>query len=310
MRPTTKALLAHYVDQLDLSGQVLEIGGYRLAQSAMDLFPEPRFVYHDVDLTASDIPNTIIANITDCRETIPDESFDLVISSDVFEHLDRPWLAAAEIGRILKPGGIAITHTLFAWRNHPCPIDYWRYSPECLEFLFSDLECLEKGYDLSQRRMNQPGFWPSGDDSVPVDHFGGWREHWSVYIVSRKGSGPPVNRFKDSDHPLAIHLRRDTQGVVTNPKLANTEVPPPPDPLVSLRPALAVINDRLVDLEKLIEINDRLVGLEKLVGDRIGQLDAIDTRSRRLERRIDRAVGSFPFRTVLRIRRGLHRLLK
>jgi hypothetical protein len=145
---------------------------------------------------------------------------------------------------------------------------------------------------------------------VPVDHFGGWREHWSVYIVSRKGSGPPVNRFKDSDHPLAIHLRRDTQGVVTNPKLANTEVPPPPDPLVSLRPALAVINDRLVDLEKLIEINDRLVGLEKLVGDRIGQLDAIDTRSRRLERRIDRAVGSFPFRTVLRIRRGLHRLLK
>ena len=198
-----------------------------------------------MNLKASDIPNTIIADITDCRDTIPDESFDLVLSSDVFEHIDRPWLAAAEIGRILKPGGLAITHTLFAWRNHPCPIDYWRYSPECLEFLFADLECLEKGYDLSQRRMNQPGFWPSGKDSVPIDHLGGWREHWSVYIVSRKGSGPPVARFKDSDHPLAVHLRQDTQGVVTNPKLTKTAVPPPPDPLKALRPALAQITDQL-----------------------------------------------------------------
>jgi hypothetical protein len=303
-------LIGHYVDQLDLSGRVLEIGGHRLAQCAVNLFPQPRFDYHDLNLEASDIPNTIIADITDCRDTIPDESFDIVMSSDVFEHIDRPWLAAAEIGRILKPGGLAITHTLFAWRNHPCPIDYWRYSPECLEFLFSNLECLEKGYDLSERRNDQPGFWPDGLDSVPVDHFGGWREHWSVYNVSRKGSGPPVARFKDSNHPLAVYLRQDTQGVVTNPRFVRTQVPPLPDPLEALRPSLAEITDRLAGLETLAEITDRLIGLEKLVEERIGQLDAIDTRSRRLERRIDRAVASFPFRTILRIRRALHRMLK
>ena len=300
MRDTTKALIGHYVDQLDLSGRVLEIGGHRLAQCAIDLFPQPRFDYHDLNLEASDIPNTIIADITDCRDTIPDESFDIVMSSDVFEHIDRPWLAAAEIGRILKPGGLAITHTLFAWRNHPCPIDYWRYSPECLEFLFADLECLEKGYDLSERRNDQPGFWPSGQDSVPVDHFGGWREHWSVYNVSRKGSGPPVARFKDSDHPLAVYLRQDTQGVVTNPKFVRTAG------TAAARPAGGSPAGPGRDHRHL----DRLIGLEKLVEDRIGQLDAIDTRSRRLERRIDRAVASFPFRTVLRVRRGLHRMLK
>jgi hypothetical protein len=85
--------------------------------------------------------------------------------------------------------------------------------------------------------------------------------------------------------------------VVTNPRLAKTEVPSPPDPLEALRPALAAITDRLA-------------GLEKLVEDRITQLDAIDTRSRRLERRIDRAVASFPLRTILRLRRGLYRILK
>jgi len=165
VRNTTRAITRHYIDQLDLRGDVLEIGGHRLAKCAIGLFPEPRFRYHDLDLAVSDIPNTIIADITGCADVVPNASFDVVFSSDVFEHIDRPWLAAAEIARILKPGGLAITHTLFSWRNHPCPIDYWRYSPDCLEFLFADLSCLEKGYDLSQRRVDEPGFWSSGEDS-------------------------------------------------------------------------------------------------------------------------------------------------
>jgi SAM-dependent methyltransferase len=37
--------------------------------------------------------------------TFPDETFDLVISSDVFEHVRRPWHAFAELARVLRPGG-------------------------------------------------------------------------------------------------------------------------------------------------------------------------------------------------------------
>lgn len=225
MRPTTRALIQHYVTELDLRGDVLEIGGHRLASCAVEEFPAPRFTYTDLNLEASDIPQTIIADITDCGGTIPDASFDVVFSSDVFEHIDRPWLAAQEIARILRPGGVAITYTLFSWRNHPCPVDYWRYSAECLEFLFGDLELLEKGYDLSDRRKDQPGFWPSGMDSVPVDQFGGWRENWAVYHVGRKGPGPAADPFRTSDHPSARFLRMDTQGVVTNPRLLDQEAP-------------------------------------------------------------------------------------
>lgn len=297
MRDTTKALIGHYVHHLATSGRVLEVGGDQLATSAVELFPASRFDFHNLDLLASDIPNTIIADITDCREEIPDESFDLVLSSDVFEHINRPWLAAAEIARILKPGGLAITHTLFSWRNHPSPIDYWRYSKECLEFLFADLECLEKGYDLSQRRHDQPGFWPSGNDSVPVDELGGWREHWSVYHVGRKGPGPAVPQFKNSDHPLAGHLRMDTQGIVTNPGMRGAKRPPLVDPLGALRP-------------ELVDMVERLDGLEKLILERSTQLEDIARRSQRLERRIDRVSASFPVRTALRVRRRLHKLLK
>ena len=37
--------------------------------------------------------------------TFPDQSFDLVITQDVFEHVLRPAKAFAEIARTLKPGG-------------------------------------------------------------------------------------------------------------------------------------------------------------------------------------------------------------
>jgi hypothetical protein len=41
-------------------------------------------------------------------QTFPDESFDLVITQDVFEHLFAPHKAIAEIARTLRPGGAHI----------------------------------------------------------------------------------------------------------------------------------------------------------------------------------------------------------
>lgn len=41
-------------------------------------------------------------------QTFPDESFDIVLSQDVFEHLFRPDLAIREIARTLRPGGANI----------------------------------------------------------------------------------------------------------------------------------------------------------------------------------------------------------
>ena len=37
-----------------------------------------------------------------------DQSFDLVITSDIFEHIRHPWVAFEEVRRVLKPGGTHI----------------------------------------------------------------------------------------------------------------------------------------------------------------------------------------------------------
>jgi len=39
------------------------------------------------------------------RLSFPDESFDVVISSDVFEHIPDPYRAHREVARVLKKGG-------------------------------------------------------------------------------------------------------------------------------------------------------------------------------------------------------------
>jgi 2-polyprenyl-3-methyl-5-hydroxy-6-metoxy-1,4-benzoquinol methylase len=37
--------------------------------------------------------------------------FDALVAVAVFEHLERPWIAAKEVARVLKPGGFAYVST-------------------------------------------------------------------------------------------------------------------------------------------------------------------------------------------------------
>lgn len=158
------------------SGKMLEIGSQH--QQIGKHFPDFEYWTMDIRKTAE---NVIIGDITNCPE-IEGEQFDVIVSIDVFEHLNRPWKAAEEITRILKPGGIAFTSTLFSWRYHPSPIDYYRYTPDALEFLFSGLETMHKSWDYVERRRDS-----RKETSIePIDELGGWRENVRVNYIGRK----------------------------------------------------------------------------------------------------------------------------
>lgn len=49
------------------------------------------------------------------RLTFEDDSFDLIISSDIFEHVRKPYTAFAETHRVLKPGGRHIFTVPMTW---------------------------------------------------------------------------------------------------------------------------------------------------------------------------------------------------
>ena len=69
-----------------------------------------------------------------------DASFDYVWSNAVLEHVRNPFRVAAEIVRVVRPGGLVIVQVPFLESIHSWPDDYFRFTPNGLRELFRDLE--------------------------------------------------------------------------------------------------------------------------------------------------------------------------
>jgi len=70
------------------------------------------------------------------------DSFDGIIILEVLEHIPTPDLLIKEIMRVIRVGGIMIGSTRFIHPQHGAPNDYYRFTAESLEFLFSEYgEC-------------------------------------------------------------------------------------------------------------------------------------------------------------------------
>lgn len=68
----------------------------------------------------------------------PDNSFEVVISTDCLEHVDWPREVIHEAFRVTKPGGLFYLTTVFDFEIHGYPNDYWRFTPECIKQLLAD----------------------------------------------------------------------------------------------------------------------------------------------------------------------------
>jgi len=71
-----------------------------------------------------------VADVQQLAGAVPVEAYDLVICTEVLEHVEDPRGAIEQIRRVLKPGGILLATTPFIVPYHPDPTDYWRLTPE------------------------------------------------------------------------------------------------------------------------------------------------------------------------------------
>jgi len=76
-----------------------------------------------------------------------DGEFDTVISTQVLEHVGKPWIMVHQIGRILKSGGVCIITAPFLVPYHADPHDFFRYTTEGMMSLFKNegFEIVESG---------------------------------------------------------------------------------------------------------------------------------------------------------------------
>ncbi len=79
----------------------------------------------------------VVADIHELSHHIAPNSIDALLCISVLEHVERPWVAACEIAKVLKPGGWVFCATHQTFPIHGFPKDYWRFTREALESLFS-----------------------------------------------------------------------------------------------------------------------------------------------------------------------------
>ena len=73
-------------------------------------------------------------------------SFAHIECMSVLEHCRRPWLMAANLERMLEPGGTIFITVPFVWRVHGYPDDYWRFTVSGVKSLFNEIEWTHEAY--------------------------------------------------------------------------------------------------------------------------------------------------------------------
>ena len=109
--------------------RILDVGSYGVNGTYKDLFLEEQFDYIGLDLQPG--PNVdYVAEDPYSWKGLEDESFDVVISGQAFEHVEFPWLIIEEISRKLKINGMACIIAPSRGPEHKYPVDCWRYYPD------------------------------------------------------------------------------------------------------------------------------------------------------------------------------------
>lgn len=93
----------------------------------------------------------IVCNAEDIVDIFGKESFDIVISTELLEHVENWKKVVGNIKNICKRGGtILLTTRSYGFPHHEYPYDHWRYEIEDIKNIFSDctIEILEKDSEM------------------------------------------------------------------------------------------------------------------------------------------------------------------
>src|SRR6185436_3112405 len=122
------------VESLPADGVVLEIGAGNMAAS------RPNLIRLDVTLT----PHVDVVGDAHALPFRPDV-FDFMFSLAVLEHLRQPFVAAAEMTRVLRPGGYLYAECAFVFPFHGHPHHYFNATHLGLAELFGSLTPVRAG---------------------------------------------------------------------------------------------------------------------------------------------------------------------
>jgi SAM-dependent methyltransferase len=125
---------------LDVTGKkVLEAGAFDVNGSARPLVEalQPRS-YIGIDIRKGPCVD-VVCNVSHLTERFGSDEFDIVITTEMLEHVENWRAAMTNLKDVLKPGGVLLLTTRrIGFHFHGYPNDYWRYEPADLNAIFAD----------------------------------------------------------------------------------------------------------------------------------------------------------------------------
>jgi SAM-dependent methyltransferase len=122
--------------------RILVIGGGTVGDGLGEVYADPT-----VDLVSFDIYSSSAVQFVGDGHAIPlsDGSIDGVVIQAVLEHVLEPTVVAAEIERVLRPGGMVYADTPFLQQVHEGPYDFTRFTDSGHRYLFRRFERIDSG---------------------------------------------------------------------------------------------------------------------------------------------------------------------
>lgn len=116
---------------------VLEVGPDASPSTFQKLVGNQAARWDTLDIATKYVQPTYL--VTDnYKFPVPSDTYDIVLSGNVIEHVPKIWRWFPEIARMCKPGGLVITINPVTWHYHEAPVDCWRIYPEGMKALAED----------------------------------------------------------------------------------------------------------------------------------------------------------------------------
>lgn len=134
---------------------ILEIGSRKYSEDTFNdfraLFPKD-WSYLGADMQLGENVDRVVdftSNIEDIEKKIGSKLFKTVICCSVLEHVNRPWIFASNVSKVVEKGGYLFLSVPFIWEFHGYPSDYWRFTHEGVKVLFDQFHFPEESITFS-----------------------------------------------------------------------------------------------------------------------------------------------------------------
>ncbi len=131
---------------------VVDIGGVNVNGTYADIFSGSEFFYQSADINPEENVDILLED--PYKLPFEDNSVDILISGQAFEHVEFFWLLFSEMVRVISESGLIILIAPSSGPIHRYPVDCYRFYPDAYKALASYTDC-----NLLQLYHDERGPW-------------------------------------------------------------------------------------------------------------------------------------------------------